>query len=58
MPFGAGPRHCIGMRLALLELRMATVRILTKFKIVKNEKTEVRFFIEVFTLPVRDFVER
>ncbi|XP_072168373.1 cytochrome P450 3A29-like [Diadema setosum] len=41
MPFGAGPRHCIGMRFALMEIKMAIVRLLQKFRFETCSKSEV-----------------
>lgn len=40
-PFGVGPRTCIGMRLALLEIKCASIYILRNFRIERSEKTEV-----------------
>jgi len=41
MPFGVGPRNCIGMRLANLEAKIAVAQIIKHFKIKRCEKTEV-----------------
>ncbi|XP_030645925.1 thromboxane-A synthase [Chanos chanos] len=41
LPFGAGPRSCVGMRLALLEIKMSLVKVFQRFSIVACEDTKV-----------------
>uniref|UniRef100_A0A8K9XHG1 Thromboxane-A synthase n=1 Tax=Oncorhynchus mykiss TaxID=8022 RepID=A0A8K9XHG1_ONCMY len=41
LPFGAGPRSCMGMRLAQLEIKMALVHVFRKFNIVASTDTKV-----------------
>ncbi|XP_008183473.1 probable cytochrome P450 6a13 [Acyrthosiphon pisum] len=41
MPFGDGPRICIGKRFAEVEMKLAMVEMLTKFEVFPCEKTEV-----------------
>ncbi|KAK7863035.1 hypothetical protein R5R35_010777 [Gryllus longicercus] len=39
MPFGAGPRMCIGERLALLEMKMALVHLLARFELLASARS-------------------
>ena len=41
MMFGAGPRQCIGMRLAMYEAKMAMVSLVRQFRFVKVKETPV-----------------
>ena len=55
MPFGLGPKQCIGIRLAQLELKMALVKILQKVKFEKRmDSTEKLEFRAAIILHPRD----
>ena len=41
MPFATGPRNCIGMRLALMEIKHFVVKILIKFRFEATQQTNV-----------------
>nr|XP_057943563.1 thromboxane-A synthase isoform X2 [Doryrhamphus excisus] len=41
LPFGAGPRNCVGMRLAQLEIKMALVRLFHRFTLLMCSETKV-----------------
>ena len=41
MPFVFGPHNCVGMRFALLEIKLTLVRLLKKHKLERTEKTAV-----------------
>ena len=49
MPFGVGPRSCIGSRFALLELKLGIARILREFRIVRSANTQVNIYAHVNT---------
>ncbi|CAF1403819.1 unnamed protein product [Adineta ricciae] len=41
LPFGDGPRNCLGMRFALLEVKLGIVKALRAVQIQQCEKTEI-----------------
>lgn len=49
LPFGAGPRNCVGMRLAQLEIKMALVRLFHRFSIVACSETKVPLELKSLT---------
>ena len=52
MPFGGGPRQCIGNRLALMELKTAAVHLLLSCKFKKCAKTPVSFKTFLISLKI------
>ncbi|CAL1293516.1 unnamed protein product [Larinioides sclopetarius] len=43
LPFGAGPRNCLGMRFALLEIKLCVANILRHFRFRKDATTQVKY---------------
>lgn len=44
LPFGFGPRNCIGMRFALVMVKLALVEVLQNYSFSVCEETEVNIF--------------
>lgn len=42
IPFGGGPRLCVGMRFALNEMRMCLAKLITNFEFNVRHDTQVR----------------
>lgn len=47
MPFGSGPRNCIGMRFALVVIKLAVVEILQRYSFSVCKETEIPFELDV-----------
>ncbi|XP_077285508.1 uncharacterized protein LOC143910785 [Arctopsyche grandis] len=41
LPFGVGPRNCIGSRFALMEIKLIAFHILHKFNVVPTKETQI-----------------
>ncbi|XP_017769443.1 PREDICTED: cytochrome P450 9e2-like [Nicrophorus vespilloides] len=52
VPFGSGPRNCIGSRFAIMENKTIIFQLLKRFNIVPTEKTEIPLKISLMHLNV------
>ena len=39
LPFGLGPRVCVGMRLALIELKLTLIKLVSKYDVIRTRQT-------------------
>merc|ERR1712029_984484 len=64
LPFGGGPRQCIGERFAMVEMKIAMTKLLSKFSIEANEMTKLelrkgdQFLLSYDKMLVRIFARR
>ncbi|XP_055014023.1 cytochrome P450 3A40 isoform X2 [Boleophthalmus pectinirostris] len=47
MPFGSGPRNCIGMRFALVLMKLAIAQILQKYTFITCKETEIPLEMDI-----------
>ncbi|CAG2107875.1 unnamed protein product [Medioppia subpectinata] len=56
LPFGSGPRNCIGMKFALMETKLCLAQIVSRFKLIKCVDTETLHYKRITRLSTPDKV--
>ncbi|CAG2115705.1 unnamed protein product [Medioppia subpectinata] len=51
LPFGAGPRNCVGMRLAQMEIRLALISVVNRYRFYPSEKPLEFYFTGGLLVP-------
>ena len=46
LAFGQGPRNCVGMRFALLQVKMAITRVVGNYKVLTSPKTPEQLIVD------------
>jgi len=50
MPFGMGPRNCVGMRFAMEEMKLALAMLVKQFRFVPITETPVNYSFYFFLM--------
>ena len=56
-PFGSGPRNCIGMRFAQMEIKITMAKLLTKYRISSENEPKHESFIKTIVLPIQQRIK-
>ena len=54
LPFGAGPRNCVGMRFALMEAKTAAAILVYKYRFFKTPNTQPKLIPKKFEVILTD----
>lgn len=46
IPFGEGPRNCVGMRFALIQVKFALIRLIQNYTLELGEAFKVSYSVE------------
>jgi len=50
LPFSSGPRNCVGMRFALMEIKLGLAQIVSRFRLTRTDKTSIPLIFKTLIL--------